>query len=171
MEKVKFEMNKLEDGTPIWISSMAVDGEVFAADENMERAQSLDGEHTLEDGTKVVTVDGKITEVIAKEEEAPAEEAPVDAEMEEVETVEETELADEVIEEAPAEVVEEAPEGDVNEAMVMEIIQPKLDEIYSVIAELKTMIESANVEEVPAEDVAMSHNEKFNTVLERLRNM
>lgn len=164
MEKVKFEMAKLADGTPVWISALEVDGEVFIVDENMERAPIFDGEHQLEDGTKVSTVDGKITEVIAKAEDAPVVE---DAPVAEVAAAEDAPIDAPVVD-----VVEETPaEGSIDEAKVMEIIQPKLDEIYSVIAELKTLIETANVSNEPAVDVTMSHNEKFNTVLEKLRNM
>lgn len=157
MEKVKFEMAKLADGTPVWISTMEVGGEVFTVDENMERAPIFDGEHELEDGTKLVTVDGKITEVIAKAEDAPVvEDAPAD------------EVAVTAAEDAP--VVEETPaEGAIDEAMVIGIVQPKLDEIYSVIAELKTMIEAMNITDATTEDIVMSQEEKFKTMLNKLK--
>jgi hypothetical protein len=70
--------------------------------------------------------------------ETPAEEAPVVAE-----------LAEEVIEEAPVEA------ATIDEAAVLAIIQPKLDELYKVIAEIKTLIE-ADVTEDIIEPIDMS---------------
>jgi len=131
--KQKFAMHKLADGTPIWISDLAVNGEVFIVDENMERAPIFDGTHELEDGTKVVTIDGKITEVISKSEESTEEPTEEPA-------TEEAMAEEPVAEVAPvAEVIEEST---IDEAAILAIIQPKLDELYAVIAELKTKVES-----------------------------
>jgi len=136
MTKQKYEMSKLEDGTPIWISKLEVGGEVYIMDENMEKAPIFDGEHILTDGSIVVTVDGKITEIKPKTEEAPVEAAKVE---EEKPKEEETKMAE------PA----EAPvtEAQVDEAAIMAIVQPKLDELYKVIAEIKTLIEADSVED------------------------
>ena len=140
MTKQKFEMAKLEDGTPVWISALEVGGDVFVIDENMEKAPIFDGEHILADGSTVVTVDGKITEIKPKQEEAPAEVA-----AEEVVTEELAEPAEAPSEPAPAETP--VAETAIDEAAVMAIVQPKLDELYKVIAEIKTLIEADSVED------------------------
>ena len=136
MTTQKYEMSKLEDGTLIWISKLEVGGEVYIMDETMEKAPIFDGEHILTDGSIVVTVDGKITEIKPKTEEAPVEAAKVE---EEKPKEEETKMAE------PA----EAPvtEAQVDEAAIMAIVQPKLDELYKVIAEIKTLIEADSVED------------------------
>lgn len=145
MTKQKFEMAKLEDGTPVWISALEVGGDVFVIDENMEKAPIFDGEHILADGSTVVTVDGKITEIKPKQEEAPAEVA-----AEEVVTEELAEPAEAPSEPAPAETP--VAETAIDEAAVMAIVQPKLDELYKVIAEIKTLIEADSIED-STEDV------------------
>jgi hypothetical protein len=156
--KQKFSMHKLIDGTPVWISALEVNGEVFIVDENMERAPIFDGTHELEDGTKMVTIDGKITEVIAKAEEPAAEEV-----------VEEVMAEEPVAEEVAEEVIEEAV-GEIDEAAILAIIQPKLDELYAVIAELKTLVETSQVGETSTETVEMSAADKLNFAIEKLRN-
>ena len=109
--KLKFEIKAtLADGTPIYVSALEVGGEVRVVDENGDSVPVFDAEHVLSDGTVVVTVDGKITEIKPK-----------------------------------AEVIEEEMAVDpiLDEAAILAIIQPKLDELYAVIAELKNAIESA----------------------------
>ena len=146
MTKQKFEMAKLEDGTPIWISALEVGGDVYTIDENMEKAPLFDGEHILASGETVVTVNGKITEIKPKAEEAPVEAAKVE---EEKPKEEETKMAEPAPTETPAETPAEAPvaEAQVDEAAIMAIVQPKLDELYKVIAEIKTLIEADSVED------------------------
>lgn len=145
MTKQKYEMSKLEDGTPIWISKLEVGGEVYIMDENMEKAPIFDGEHILTDGSIVVTVDGKITEIKPKAEEVVTEE-----------------LAEPTPAEAPSEPAPaEAPaaEAAIDEAAVMAIVQPKLDELYKVIAEIKTLIEADSVEDSIEEVVDTEMNQ------------
>jgi hypothetical protein len=127
--KLKFAEAKLADGTTIYTSGLEVGAEVYVIDENLDKVPVFDGEHVLEDGTVVVTVDGKITEIKPKAE----------AEMEEVK-------AEEVEVEAAVEPVAEAV-ATLDEAKIMELVQPKFDELYSMIAELKTMIETAEIED------------------------
>lgn len=157
--KQKFEMHKLADGTPVWISALEKDGEVFTINEEMERTAINDGRYALDNGTEFVTAGGKITEVIVKEE--PAAEAPV---------VEEVMAEDApVAPEAPA---AEAPSvGEIDEAAILAIVQPKLDEMMQVIAELKTMVESMNIVEPATEEVEMSAAEKLNFAIQKLRNL
>jgi hypothetical protein len=128
MEKQKFAKATLEDGTVIYVSAMEVGGEVMVIDENGDKTPVFDGEHLLTDGSTVVTVDGKITEIKPKAEE----------------------MAEEVVEVAPV-VAEVTP---MDEAAIMAIVQPKLDELLAVIAELKTKIE-----EVPEVEVELKKEE------------
>lgn len=136
MTKQKFEMAKLEDGTQIWISKMEVGADVFIIDENMDKAPIFDGEHVLTSGETVVTVDGKITEIKPKSEEELS--------------TEEVVLADVPVEEVPVveEVTVEAPVATADEAAILAVVQPKLDELYKLIADLKTMVEADAVEDV-----------------------
>lgn len=159
--KQKFAMHKLIDGTPVWISEVKKDSEVFIIDESMEKAPIFDGTHELEDGTKLVTVAGKITEVISKAEE-PVAETPAE------EVMAETPVVDAPVAETPA-----APEADatIDEAAILKVVQPKLDEIMLVISELKTMVESMNIVDPATEEVEMSAAEKLNFAIQKLRNL
>jgi len=159
--KQKFEMYKLVDGTPIWISAFEVDGEVFIVDELMERTPIADGRYALDNGNEFVTAAGKITEVITPAEEPVAEEAPVEEAMAE----------EPVAEEAPVEEVVEETINEIDEAAILKVVQPKLDELMAVIAELKTMVESMNITEPTTEEVEMSAAEKLNFTLQKLRNL
>ena len=136
--KLKFAEAMLADGTSVWVSALEVGGEVYLFDrDSLEKTPAPDGDHELEDGTVVTTVDGIITEVKAKEEEAKVEievEAQVDPQLD----------AEAVL------------------SIVEPVLQAKLDEVYGVIAELKAMLEST---QAPATvtDEAMS-TQKFNDV-------
>jgi hypothetical protein len=70
-EEVKVEMAEysLMDGTKVMISSLEVGGDVTFEDGTIVP----DAEHELADGMKIVTVEGKITEVKPKEEEIEVE--------------------------------------------------------------------------------------------------
>lgn len=118
----------LEDGTKISVTAMEVGGSVTTLDENGSMVPVFDGEHLLTDGTTLVTVAGKITEIKPK--------------------------AEEMAEEPVAEVIEEVKPvaGAMDEAAVLAIVQPKLDEIYRALAEIKTMVEADASEDV-TEDV------------------
>jgi hypothetical protein len=149
--KLKFEMATLADGTPIYVSSLEVGGTVKVMDENGDSVPVFDAEHVLSDGTIVVTVDGKITEIRPKSEEMSED------------VVEDVVSEDAVIEEEMAELpvdaptpVEEpviAPEAPVaGESATKEYVDGKLEELYKLIAELKTMVESdveEDVQEMP----------------------
>ena len=145
MNKLKFAEAKLEDGTTIYTSGLEVGAEVYVIDENLDKVPVFDGEHILADGSVVVTVDGKITEYKPKAEAQ----------------------AEEMAEETPAEVADEAPVEPIameitalDEARIMELVQPKFDEIYSAIAELKTLLETESIEEEVEVELK---KEKFNS--------
>ena len=79
---------KLMDGTIIRYESLEVGMPLLVIDEAGNELPAPDGEHELEDGTKVTVEAGIITEVASKEEEAPEEEeAPIEQPMAAVETV------------------------------------------------------------------------------------
>lgn len=79
---------KLMDGTIIRYESLEVGMPLLVIDEAGNELPAPDGEHELEDGTKVTVEAGIITEVASKEEEAPEEEeAPIEQPMAAVESV------------------------------------------------------------------------------------
>jgi hypothetical protein len=83
------------------------------------------------------------------------------------EEVVEEEVTEEVVEEEMAEEVPatDAPVADVvetpvvDEAAIMAIIQPKLDELYQIIGELKAEIETSEAGEESVEEIAMNRHE------------
>jgi hypothetical protein len=58
--KTNFADAKLEDGTIVSAEAFEPGQDLFIIDESGNRIPAPDGEHTLEDGSKVVTKDGKI---------------------------------------------------------------------------------------------------------------
>lgn len=151
MTKQKFESAILADGTKLFISKMEIGGEVYVIDENGDKAPVFDAEHILADGSTLVTVDGKITEI------KPA----IAMEAEETElAIEETELAIEAAVEPVVEV-----KAAIDEAAVLALVQPKFDELYKIIAELKTLVESDTSEDI-SEDASqedMAKKTKMNS--------
>jgi hypothetical protein len=143
--KLKFEIKAtLADGTPIYVSALEVGGEVRVMDENGESVPVFDAEHVLSDGTIVVTVDGKITEIKPK------------AEMSEEEIVED-EVSEAIEEEMAEEVIVEAPAEDIKG-----YVDSKIEELLAIIAELKSEIESAKPEvEVQMEKKPSTMADKF----------
>lgn len=127
MTKQKFERATLEDGTTIYVSALEVGGEVMVIDENGDKVPVFDAEHILSDGTTVVTVDGKITEI------RPFEEMV----KEEMVKEENQKMEYQITDEEKTAIISE----------VMQILDPKFEELYKVIAELKTVIEGDVVED------------------------
>lgn len=134
--------------------------------EEEKMKDNLVGEFKL-DGNLYTFADGKLVSVTKLAEEKPEEEVA----MEEIK--EEEVKAEEVVEEVKEEVKEEeivAEEKEevkmeIDEAELMIILQPKLDEIYKMIADLTAKIEDEEVaEEVAPEEVQMSIAEKFSQV-------
>lgn len=144
--KLKFAAHKLEDGTTIYASDLAVGAEVYVIDENLDKSPIFDGEHKLTDGKVIATVGGKITEV-------------KDAmEMAEDEVI---------IEETP---VVETPEVE-TEVDVLAAVTPKLDELWTAIAALTSKVEGLTIPEKKEEfknDKPTIH-ETFSNVLANLK--
>lgn len=67
--KQVFADAKLTDGTIVSAEAFEPGQDLFIVDESGERLVAPDGEHTLEDGTKVIVEGGKIKELVKKEEE------------------------------------------------------------------------------------------------------
>ena len=78
---------KLIDGTIIRYESLEVGMPLLVIDEAGNELPAPDGEHELEDGTKVTVEGGIIIEIESKEEEAPEEEMPIEQPMAAVESV------------------------------------------------------------------------------------
>lgn len=139
-EKKKFSNALIEDGTKVYAEKFEPGFELYVIDDNGDKAPIYDGEHKLDDGTTVVSEGGKITEVRPKQDAVPAEMA--EEEVKEEVKVEEK-LAEEVVVETPAAVVDKG----LTEEDVLKMIQPKLDELYGVIAALKNELVSEEIRE------------------------
>ena len=78
---------KLMDGTIVRYEKLEVGMPLMVIDEAGNELPAPDGEHELEDGTKVKVEGGIIIEIESKEEEMPEEEMPIEQPMAAVETV------------------------------------------------------------------------------------
>lgn len=85
--KETFVDAKLMDGTIIRYESLEVGMPLMVIDEAGNELPAPDGEHELEDGTKVKVEGGIIIEIESKEEEMPEEEMPIEQPMAAVESV------------------------------------------------------------------------------------
>lgn len=149
----------------------------------MEDLMLPDGEHTIGDKVYVVK-EGKVTEindvvaldedvkpeeVVAEDavtEEVKPEDAPVTEEVKAEDVIEEEVVA----EDAPVEkeVVDTALE--IDEDALMAILQPKLDEIYQMMADITARLDSQDQEVIEDAPVAMSIDQRFNNALSFLKN-
>lgn len=125
---------------------LAVGTEVFITDENGERKPAEDGNYVTEDEKIIVVADGKVTEILEKENEVePEEEAPADETNEEVTAEEETpaeEVSEEVVEEVPSE-----ESNDLTERLTA--LEAKVEELIAIVEKLveKSETDSNAVEE------------------------
>ena len=121
---------------------LVVGTEVFITDENGERKPAEDGNYVTEDEKTIVVADGKVAEILEKEEEVePEEETPAEESTEEV-TAEE-----EVTEETPAEEVAEEPteesKDELNERLTA--LEAKVEELIAIVEKLVEKSEADNV--------------------------
>ena len=131
--------------------------------QKMEDLKLPTGEQTIGDKIYVIDEAGKIVEikdVVKAEEVAPiVEEVKAEEEVKEV-----TPEVEEVKAEEVAPIVEEKKEEvsmEIDEAALMTILQPKLDEIYAMIAEVKAGLATKETEEIETvAPIAMSAIEK-----------
>lgn len=125
---------------------LAVGTEVFITDENGERKPAEDGNYVTEDEKIIVVADGKVAEILEKENEVePEEDAPADETNEEVTAEEETpaeEVSEEVVEEVPAE-----ESNDLTERLTA--LEAKVEELIAIVEKLveKSETDSNAVEE------------------------
>ena len=131
---------------------------------NMEDLKLPNGEHII--GEKVYVVeDGAVIAINDVPVEEPVEEEVVLEEVVETtepiteEVTEEVVLEEEIVEEVVEEPVAEA----VSEEAILKVVEPKLEELYRTIAELKNLIENKETEvEEEFTNVELSRVEKFN---------
>lgn len=128
--------------------------------QTMNKIKLPDGEHLIEDKIYVVK-DGVVVEVKDK----PAEEAAMSEDPEE-EKKEEVAMEEEVKDEVKDEVKEEETAMAIDETELMTILQPKFDEIYALIADLKVLLETEKETEVETEVPAtFSVHQRFANVV------
>lgn len=126
---VKLEKATLADGTIVEVEKLEVGFPVSIVAEDGSMTPAPEGEHTLEDGTKIkVDANGVIAEIMA------ADKVAVAAEEEEVEEVQEMELP-EGIKEIVSEIVEEKIGEKVEETMKM--VMAAVEEIATEVATVK----------------------------------
>ena len=127
---VKLERATLADGTVVEVEKLEVGFPVSIVAEDGSMTPAPEGEHTLEDGTKImVDANGAIVEIM------PAETVAVAAqEEEEVEEVQEMELP-EGIKEIVSEIVEEKIADKIEETMKM--VYAAVEEIATDVATVK----------------------------------
>lgn len=126
---------------------LAVGTDVFVTDENGERKPAEDGNYVTEDEKTIVVADGKVTEILEKENEIePEEETPAEEPTEEV-TAEE-----EVTEETPAEEPTEEPKDELNERLTA--LEAKVNDLGNRMEELIAIVEKL-VEKSEADNVAV----------------
>jgi hypothetical protein len=124
-----------------------------------------DGEHLIE-GKIYVVEGGEVIEIKDVPVEASTDEEKEETKEEEMSSTEETETTEEektTEEEMAEEPATETPQTAVSEAEVMAIVQPYLDEILKIVADVKGMISQAE----PEEETEMSE-QKF-TAHDRLK--
>ena len=138
-------------------SDLTVGTEVTVLDETLAPVDNFSGEVVVED-TTITIADNVITDVVEAEKSVEmAEEKKEEVEMAEEKTEE--------IEAASEEVTEEVADAKVEmmtEQQIIAAVQPKLDEIYEMIAELKANkeVEMETQEEKEKVDLKMSRHEK-----------
>ena len=128
---------------------LAVGTDVFVTDENGERKSAEDGNYVTEDEKTIVVADGKVTEILEKEEEVEPtndseesnEETPAEETTEEV-TAEEETPAEEVAEEPKDEPAEE-PKDELNERLTA--LEAKVEELIAIVEKLVDKSEADNV--------------------------
>lgn len=132
---------------------LKVETEVFIVDENGERKPAEDGNYVTEEGKTIVVADGKVTEIIEKEEEVEPTEEPTEEPAEEVEA--EEEVTEETPVEEPTEEVVEEPKDELNERLTA--LEAKVEELIAIVEKLVEKSEADNT----AVDERLSKIEKM----------
>lgn len=82
------------------------------------------------------------------------------------------ELQEEVVEEVKEEIEEKIEEPTIDEEQIMNLIEPKLEEIYKMIADLNVKLESkqdVKIEEKKVEEVKMNKQQAYSEILKKLK--
>lgn len=132
---------------------LKVETEVFVVDENGERKPAEDGNYVTEEGKTIVVADGKVTEILEKEEEVEPTEEPT--EEEKPEEVEAEDVVEETPAEEPTEEVVEEPKDELNERLTA--LETKVEELIAIVEKLVEKSEADNT----AVDERLSKIEKM----------
>ena len=162
---VKLAEGKLVEGGELTLITIELvpESPAIVIDENLEIIEDYTGE-IMVDGKTVVLESGFITEVI--EEEIIEEEEKIEIEVE-AKKEEEIKMAEVIEEEVKKEEVKMA----IDEIELMTILQPKFDEIYQLIADLKAEHETIREERIITEEkIEMNVHQKFSDVMRFLQN-
>ncbi len=128
-QKVQLATMKLDNGTEIEAEEFVADKEVFIVGEEGEKIALPVGDYTLEDGKILSVVEEGL---IAKIKDAAEEEAPVEEAEEEVE----------------AEAEDAKVKSKTESTQVVYATKEEVDEVKSMIAEIKTLLEKEPIEEI-----------------------
>lgn len=137
---------------------------------NIKMAEQLtlpEGEHEIS-GKIYVVKDGQVTEIkdkVEMAEEVVSEEVVLEEVIEEEVIEEKMEINVEPNAELAPNPGQEEIRMAIDETELMAIMQPKLDEIYGVIADLKAYIESEETPQEESTEVKMSAHQTFNEVM------
>lgn len=146
--KQNFADAKLNDGTIVSAEAFEPGQDLFIIDELGERIPAPDGEHTLEDGTKVMVEGGKIKELVKQEVEDGIKE---DVEIKEDMAVE--------VEVEPY--IEEVPEKESEIAMLKTMCEEMMAKINSLEEEMGKMKMSSDEANKTIADAVVELSENF----------
>jgi hypothetical protein len=142
--------------------------EVVVMDENFQPVDDFTGVVVVEDETIKIEND-VITEVTTTGETVEMEEKEEVEMTEEKEEIEATETTEEV--EATEEEVAEAKVEMMTEEQILSVVQPKMDEIYEMIAEIKAMVSQTAPVEAEEEEVTYSKADIIMSQVEKIAKM
>lgn len=144
--------------------------EVVVMDENFEQVDNFTGEVVIEEET-IKIEDNVITEVTTTEPVEAAEEKEevemAEEKVEEVEMAEEEEKVEMATEEEVIEEVADAKVEMMTEDEILAMVQPKLDEIYEMIAEIKSN-QKVEMQEEKTEEVQYSKADIIMSQVEKI---
>jgi hypothetical protein len=149
--KQNFADAKLSDGTIVSAEAFEPGQDLFIIDEAGEKLPAPDGEHTLEDGTKVMVEGGKIKELIKQEME--------DGIKEDVEIKEDMAIEVEI-----EPYVEEVPEKKDEIAMLKTMCEEMMAKINSIEEEMGKMKMSSDDANKTIADAVVELSENFSKI-------
>jgi len=145
--KQNFADAKLVDGTIVSADAFEPGNDLFILDEAGERVAAPDGEHTLEDGTKVVVKEGKIETIVKAEESG---EMPKEEEM--------------AVEVEVEPYIEEVPEKEKEIAVLKQMVDELMEKMKVMEEEMGKMKMSSNETSKTIADAVVELSENFNKI-------